>query len=256
MTQAEKAKAFRALHIKGTPIVLYNIWDAGSAKAVAASGAKALATGSWSVAAAQGYDDGEKLPLEFLTRIVDRITATVDLPLSVDLEGGYAVEPEGVARAVQTVIQAGAIGINFEDRVVGGEGLNPIDAQTQRIAAIRTASEDSGVPIFINARTDLFLQSEGADHKKHITEALERAEAYSSAGADGFFVPALIDPDLVTKVCEAVTLPVNAMALPGAPTETELAKLGVGRISYGPYPYRKAMAALEDRCKTESGRQT
>jgi 2-methylisocitrate lyase-like PEP mutase family enzyme len=124
MNQAEKAKAFGALHRKGNPVVLYNIWDAGTAKAVTDAGAKALATGSWSVAAAQGYGDGEKIPLEALVAVTRQITAVNDLPLSVDFEGAYSTEPAGAAANVAKLIDAGAVGINFEDRVVGGSGLH------------------------------------------------------------------------------------------------------------------------------------
>jgi len=124
MNQADKAKAFAALHQKGKPVVLYNIWDAGTAKAVAEGGAKALATGSWSVAAAQGYADGQKLPMAVLIDTARAIAASTDLPLSVDFEGAYSEEPEGAAANVAKVMEAGAIGINFEDQIVGGNGLH------------------------------------------------------------------------------------------------------------------------------------
>ena len=141
MNQADKAKAFEALHRKGTPVVLYNIWDAGTAKAVAEGGAKALATGSWSVAAAQGYADGQKLPMDVLIATARSIAASSDLPLSVDFEGAYSEEPDGVAANVAKVIDTGAIGINFEDQVVTGSGLYPIDRQAARIRAIRAMRE-------------------------------------------------------------------------------------------------------------------
>ncbi len=131
MNQAEKAKAFGALHQKGNPVVLYNIWDAGTGKAVSDAGAKALATGSWSVAAAQGYADGEKIPLEALVATVRSITAANDLPLSVDFEGAYSTEKAGAAANAARLIDAGAVGINFEDQVVGGSGLHPIDKQAR-----------------------------------------------------------------------------------------------------------------------------
>jgi 2-methylisocitrate lyase-like PEP mutase family enzyme len=252
MTQTERAHAFRALHVKGDPVVLYNIWDAGSAKAVSEAGARALATGSWSVAAAQGYDDGEAIPLDFLLRIVTRIVATVSLPLTVDFEGGYAEAPEGVAENTRALLRAGAIGMNFEDRVVKGAGLYPIETQMRRIGAIRAAGEELGVPLFINARTDTFLNASRPDHSAHIDAALERCAAYAKAGADGFFVPGLIAPDLIERVCKASTLPINVMFATGAPSAEELARLGVARISHGPRPFRQAMAALTERCKAET----
>lgn len=249
MTQAERARSFRALHVKGDPVVLYNIWDAGSARAVAAAGARALATGSWSVASAQGYEDGEAIPLDFLARIVARIVASAGLPLTVDFEGGYAVEPEALVANATTILRAGAIGVNFEDRVVHGEGLYPIDVQARRIAALRAAGEASGVPWFINTRTDVFLASERAAHAGLIDAALARAAAYAAAGADGFFVPGLVDADLIGRVCAGCTLPVNVMASADTPPADTLARLGVARISHGPRPFRQAMAALTERCR-------
>ena len=157
MSQVEKAERFAALHQKGDPIVLYNIWDAGGAKALADAGAPAVATGSWSVAAAHGFDDGEDIPLDLVLTIVARICASVDVPVSVDFEGGYAADPTEAAENVRKVMHAGAIGINFEDRVVKGEGLYPVSEQAARIAAIKAMAAEEGVPLFLNARTNLFL---------------------------------------------------------------------------------------------------
>jgi len=245
MTQSEKAQRFAALHVKGDPLVLYNIWDAGSAAAVAKAGAKAVATGSWSVAAAQGFGDGQALPLELLETIVGRIAASVDVPLTVDFEGAYAAEPEGVTRNVARILAAGAIGINFEDQVVGGEGLYPIDTQAARVAAARKAGDEAGVPLFVNARTDLFLkEKDAARHGDLVAEALDRAAAYQDAGASGFFVPGLSDLVLLKQVCDGTALPVNGMKIAEAPTIGELAAQGVSRISHGPAPYWQAMKDL------------
>ncbi|PCK85805.1 phosphonomutase [Rhizobium sophoriradicis] len=246
MNQTEKARAFGALHQKGNPIVLYNIWDAGTAKAVAEAGAKALATGSWSVAAAHGYADGEKLPMSVLVETAKSIADFVDLPLSVDFEGAYSAEPEGAAANVARLVEAGAVGINFEDRVVAGEGLYPVESQAGRIRAIRAMADGKDIPFFINARTDLFLaESDLAKHAGLVDEAIERGRAYAAAGGNGFFVPGLIDPGLIEKICAASSLPVNLMMRAGAPDVKTLARLGVGRISYGPGPYRSMMDKLK-----------
>ncbi|MEM1047966.1 MAG: isocitrate lyase/phosphoenolpyruvate mutase family protein [Pseudomonadota bacterium] len=253
MTQAKKAETFNALHVRGDPVVLYNIWDAGGAAALAKAGAPAVATGSWSVAAAQGYGDGEAIPLDFLVRIVERITASVEVPVSVDFEGAYAAEPETAAANVTQLLNAGAIGINFEDQVVGGSGLHALDKQVNRIAAIRQAAVAAGVPLFINARTDLFLKDrDRADHKGLVAEALERGSAYAEAGASGFFVPWLADPDLIGQVCQAVPLPVNVMAAQGVPSKSDLAAVGVARISHGPGPYFDAIKTLTERYQSLS----
>lgn len=248
-SSVEKAETLRALHVPGTPVVLYNIWDAGSAGAVAKAGAKALATGSWSVAEAQGFRDGEALPLEFLFAIVERIVATNDLPLTVDFEGGYAIAPEEVTLNVERLISAGAVGLNFEDRVVKGKGLHTITEQAARVAAVRAAGDHTGIPLVINARTDLFLQSKSEDHASHIAEALERAAAYAEAGGDSFFVPGLSDPDLIQKVCADCPLPVNVMLRDVNAQIALLAALGVGRISFGPTPYAVAMKAITEQAK-------
>lgn len=247
MSQNDKARAFTALHVKGDPLILYNIWDAGSAKAVADGGARALATGSWSVAAAHGFGDGQKIPLDLLTTVAERIASAVDLPLSVDFEGAYSNDPRGAAENVGRVLDAGAIGINFEDQMVGGDGLHAITDQSARIAAIRQAAEKKGVPLFINARTDLFLkEGDRSLHAGLLAEAKDRASAYADAGASGFFAPGLIDEALIEDLCAATALPVNIMAMTAAPDAKRLGACGVARISHGPGPYRAAMARLQE----------
>tara|TARA_R110002049_G_scaffold140930_7_gene302379 strand:+ start:31307 stop:32068 length:762 start_codon:yes stop_codon:yes gene_type:complete len=244
MTQQDKAQMFAALHQKGVPLVLYNVWDAGSARAVSGAGAAAIATGSWSVAAAQGYEDGQALPLPALLRTAAEIVRAVDLPVSIDFEGGYAVDPAGLGENTRALVQTGAIGLNFEDQVVGGSGLHDLDVQVARIAAIRAAADAEGVALFINARTDLFLQSKPEDHAHHVAAALMRARAFAEAGANGVFVPGLADAGLIAQVCAQSDLPVNVMKSPAAPDISALAACGVARISHGPFPYRDAMKAL------------
>ncbi len=245
MHQKEKAAHFASQHVPGKPIVLYNIWDAGGAVALEKAGAEAVATGSMSVAAAQGYADGEQIPLAFLLSIVARIVAATTVPVSVDFEGAYASDPKQVAQNIARLIETGAIGLNFEDQVVGTKDLYSRADQAARIKAARSAADSSGIPLFINARTDLFLKSgpEG-DHRALIPEALERARAYADAGAHGFFVPMLSDPDLIAEVCAQSPLPVNVMSRIGAASTSSLAALGVARQSFGPAPYFKAMKDL------------
>jgi 2-methylisocitrate lyase-like PEP mutase family enzyme len=137
MNQTEKAKRFAELHVKGAPLLLYNAWDAGSAKSIVEAGAPAIATSSWAVAEAQGYRDGEAIPIEFAEQIVARIAATVDLPVTVDFEGGYSDDDDELASNVARLLDLGVVGINFEDRVVKGSGLYDIARQAERIAVIR-----------------------------------------------------------------------------------------------------------------------
>lgn len=245
--QSEKAARFRALHEAGqAPLVLYNAWDAGSARAVAQAGAGAVATSSWAVAAAQGYEDGEAIPLDLAARIAGRIASVTDLPVTADVEGGYAEAPDQVAANIARFVEAGVVGINFEDRRVHAEGLYGMTEQVERIAAVRRASDDFGVSIFINARTDLFFGARGdVPPSELMAEALDRAAAYASAGADGLFVPGLADASLIAELCATVDIPVNIMVGETTPPLESLAGLGVRRISFGPGPYIAAMEGVK-----------
>jgi 2-methylisocitrate lyase-like PEP mutase family enzyme len=248
MNQTDKAKRFAELHVKGRPLLLYNAWDAGSAQSILAAGAQAIATSSWSVAEAQGYRDGEAISIAIAEQIVARIAATIDAPVTVDFEGGYSDDDGELAGNVSRLLDLGVIGINFEDRVVKGSGLYDIGRQARRIAAIRKAAENKGIDLFINARTDVFfVHSEHA--AKAVSEALDRAKAYSAVGASGFFVPGLVDDALIGRICESVSLPVNVMVMEGVPSNARLAALGVARISYGPIPYIRATKALEQEAR-------
>jgi 2-methylisocitrate lyase-like PEP mutase family enzyme len=242
---------FAALHVPGDPVVLYNVWDVGSALAVVAAGAKALATGSHPVGDAAGFGDGEKVPLDYAFANARRIVAATSLPLSVDFEGAYSVDPEVGAANMQRLAATGAVGCKFEDQVIGGEGLHPLDLQCRRIAAARRALGDA---FFINARTDLFLKAKPADHDAALVDqAIERGKAFADAGASGFFIPRLGDLRLVERVVKAVPLPINAIAYPGAPSKAEWASAGIARISHGPFPHRALMAQLTELAKAAIG---
>ena len=239
--------AFAALHVPGNPVVLYNVWDAGSAKAVAAAGAKALATGSHPVADANGWPDGEQVPLDFALANAARVVGAVYLPVSVDFEGAYAVDPHANGANLARLAATGAVGCNFEDQVVGGEGLHPLPLQARRIAAMRKAVGDA---FFINARTDLFLKHAPETHDAAmLDEAIERALAFADAGASGFFAPRLGDLRLVEKLVKASPIPVNAIAFPGGPSRAEWASAGIARISHGPFPHRALMKQLEEAAR-------
>jgi 2-methylisocitrate lyase-like PEP mutase family enzyme len=252
MNQSEKAECFAGLHVKGRPMLLYNAWDAGSAKAILAAGAQAIATSSWSVAEAQGYRDGEAIPIALAEQIVGRIAATVDVPVTVDFEGGYSEDDDELAGNIARLIDLGVIGVNFEDRVVRGTGLYDIARQAERIAAIRETAGQQGVNLFINARTDVFFEH-GDDAAGAVPEALERAKAYTAAGASGLFVPGLVDTALIGRIVESTSLPVNVMVMDGVPSNDRLAELGVARISYGPIPYIVALKTLEQETRTVLG---
>jgi 2-methylisocitrate lyase-like PEP mutase family enzyme len=238
---ASKFETFAALHVPGNPVVLYNIWDAGSALAVAAAGAKALATGSHPVADANGWPDGQQVPIDFALANAKRIADAVELPLTVDFESAYAVDPDEAGANVARLAETGAIGCNFEDQVIGGDGLHPLALQVRRIAAIRKAAGDR---FFINARTDLFLKTQTYDDAL-VGQVIERGKAFADAGANSFFVPRLADPNQIERVVREVPLPLNVIAFPGAPDKSVWASAGVARISHGPFPHRALMKTLE-----------
>jgi 2-methylisocitrate lyase-like PEP mutase family enzyme len=241
---SEKARLFAALHKPGEPLILYNAWDAGSAKVIAEAGAKAIATGSFSVAGAHGFDDREALPLDLALANAERIVAAVDLPVTIDFEGGYAVEPQAVAENMARLAGTGAVGSNFEDQIVGGESLYQVEQQAARIRAARATV---GPDFFINARTDIFLKAARETHDEVLVDAaLARGRAYAEAGASGLFLPGLVAESLIERACRASTLPVNIMNMIGAPEATRLAALGVARISHAGGPWRLAMKALKE----------
>ena len=242
---ASKYETFAALHVPGDPVILYNIWDVGSALAVAGAGAKALATGSHPVADANGWPDGQQVPLEFALANARRIAAAIDVPLTVDFESAYSTDPEEGGANVARLKETGAVGCNFEDQVIGGEAVHPLDLQAKRIAAIRHAV---GGDFYINARTDLFLKTQTYDDAL-VDRVVERGKAFADAGASGFFVPRLADPTQVERVVREVPLPLNLIAFPGAPDKKLWADAGVARISHGPFPHRALMAKLTEMAR-------
>lgn len=233
---------FRRLHVPGDPLILVNIWDAGSARAVANAGAKAIATGSYGVAEALGHTDGEDLSLDDALSNLARIRRVTTLPVTIDMEAGYGDDPAAVGASVAQARAAGAAGINMEDRLPGHTALLPIaDA-----AARYRAAAASG--LFVNARCDMFRgRDAAADGDALVTATLERARAYADAGASGLFVPFLADARLIGAICDASPLPVNILRSPAAPSHAALAALGVARISHGHLPWAAAMAWLGDQ---------
>lgn len=237
---------FAALHVPGDPVVLYNVWDAGSAKVVAEAGGKAIATGSHPVADALGMADGEQVPLDLVFANARRVVGAVDLPVTIDFESAYSADPDEGGANVARLKETGAVGCNFEDQVVGGDGLHPIALQSRRIAAIRRAA---GNDFFLNARTDARLK----DPEASIDHIIERGKAFADAGASGFFVPRLADPREVEQVVREVPLPLNLIAFPGAPDKAVWAAAGCARISHGPFPLRALMERFKAMAEAAIG---
>ncbi|HEX6524513.1 MAG TPA: isocitrate lyase/phosphoenolpyruvate mutase family protein [Streptosporangiaceae bacterium] len=229
--QAERATRFRALH-RGAVLVLPNAWDAASAALIEAAGAAAIATTSAGVSWAMGAPDGHGLGRQCMTEAVTRIVRAVSVPVSADIEGGYGPGASDVSDTVRAVIEAGAVGINLEDSPgADGEPLLAVSAQAERIAAARAAADSAGVDLFINARTDVYLLGVG-DPGHRPGDVRARAQAYADAGADGLFVPGLIDLGTIAALASG-PLALNVMAGPGAPAVRELAAAGVARVSVG-----------------------
>jgi 2-methylisocitrate lyase-like PEP mutase family enzyme len=223
----DKTNILRALHAPGTVLVLPNAWDVATARLAEDAGAAAVATTSAGVAWSLGAPDGDHLGRDLAADLVARIAAAVSVPVSADIEGGYAADPGGVAETVRAIVDAGASGVNIED--AGGDGLRPAGEQADRLAAAREAATAAGVPLYINARTDTYLRA--VDNP--LAATLDRAAAYLAAGADGIFVPGVVDPETIAALAAGIDAPLNIMAGPGSPPVADLAKLGVTRVSVG-----------------------
>jgi 2-methylisocitrate lyase-like PEP mutase family enzyme len=245
MNRRAKADALRAMHHEPALLVLVNAWDAVSARTIAsAPGCRALATASWSIAAARGVEDGERLSREEMIAAVATVAGAVGVPVSADLEAGYGATPAEVAATIEAAIAAGAVGCNLEDGDDdGADPLRPAAEHAERVAAAREAGARAGVPLVINARTDVFLRGVG-DPADRVEHALQRGRAYAEAGGDCIFVPGATDPGDLRRLVAGMGVPVSVLALPGGPSPAELHELGVARMSLGPGSLGIAMAAL------------
>jgi len=218
------AADFHALHQGPEVLRLPNAWDAASARIIESAGAKAIATSSAAVAWAHGFADGHHLPVSKLVATIEEIARVVSAPITADAEGGYADNPADAAQNIVALMRAGAVGINIED------GRESHELHVRKVAAVRAAAEREGVKLFINARTDVWLKQLVAPEAA-LEEGVRRGKALRDAGADGFFVPMLIDADALATIVREVGLPVNAMARPGLPDAARLQEIGVRRLS-------------------------
>lgn len=244
MTQRQKAEAFRKLHDRSKILVLPNAWDVASAKIFEAAGFRAAATTSSGVANSLGYPDGEAVSRDEMLDVIRRIARSLSVPLSADIEAGYASGLEGLTATIRAAIDAGAVGINLEDSMKGGaNGLFPVETAVARIKAVRETATAAGVPIVINARTDVFLHAIG-DKSARFDQTVSRADAYLAAGADCIFVPGPTNAELIGGLASLIKGAINVMVLPGMPSAPELEKLGVARVSTGGGPARAALTAL------------
>jgi 2-methylisocitrate lyase-like PEP mutase family enzyme len=240
----DKAGRLRALH-HGSILVLPNAWDAASARLFEAEGFEAIGTTSAGVAATLGYGDGGLVPPREMIEAVARIARAVDVPVTADIEHAYGTTPDAVAEIVLRVIAAGAVGINIEDCVPGASDLVPLSLQADKIGAIVKAAATAGVRVVINARTDGLLRAMGAPELRLAT-AIERGKAFLAAGADCVFVPGVRDADSIAAIVQGIGGPVNVLAVAGTPPISELARLGVARVSLGSGPMRASLAVVRD----------
>lgn len=252
-TQIERAEAFRKMHHAGRLLILPNAWDAVTAKLYEQEGFGAIGTTSAGIASALGYPDGEVIPLEENLAVCRRIAERVAVPVSFDIEAGYAACVAGLKETIGKVLQAGAAGINIEDRIMPGCGgghsstLAGVDTQCERIAAIREAANTAGVPLVINARTDVILAT-GAAREEQLAEAVARGNAYHAVGADCVFVP---DTDVLGEaqigyLARELHAPLNLIAGGRTPSVQRLEELGVARLSFGPRAMRVTLQLLRD----------
>jgi 2-methylisocitrate lyase-like PEP mutase family enzyme len=207
-------------------LLLANCWDAGSARLLESLGARALATTSAAVAWSHGYRDGDALPIACLLATVREISRATSAPLTVDIEGGYASEPAAVGELVAALIDAGAVGINLED------GASPVALLAAKVARVKQVVARSGVDLFVNARTDVYLKGL-VPGPRRVAEVLARAASYREAGADGLFVPGVVDRESIGALAAGAGVPLNVMVRPEVPPAAELATLGVRRLSAG-----------------------
>lgn len=247
MTIQEKAELFHSLHHGPAVLVLANAWDVASARIVEEAGATAVATTSAGVAWSLGTADGHHLARDQAVALVARVAGAVRAPVTADIENGFASSASGVGETIGLVLEAGAVGVNIEDGT--SSGLLSIEELAERIAAARSAAATAGVRLFINARTDMYLRSVG-DPDVRLKTTIERAAAYVAAGADGVFVPGVLDSSTLSTLVRDIDAPLNVLAGPGAPPVSALAELGVARISVGS-AISQAAYALVRRSATE-----
>jgi len=246
---AKKAERLKQLHHGPKILVMANAWDAISARIVEEAGFPAVATTSAGVAAMLGYPDGERLTREEMLGMVARVARVVKVPVTADMEAGYGTTPAEMAETARAVVEAGAVGLNLEDVTGDGESSQvAMKLQVEKIGAMREASASAGVPLVINARTDVYLMPVGPEATR-FERTVERLRAYAKAGAGCVFAPGVKDPETIGKLVKAVEAPLNILMMPGMPNLNELEKLGVARASIGSGLARAALGTARKIAK-------
>jgi len=243
-TQAELARQFFALHDGRKTLVLPNAWDVASARIFEEAGFPAIGTTSAGIANALGYPDGQKISRSEMLAVVHRIAVAVGIPVTADMEAGYGAKPKEVAETAREVIEAGAVGMNLEDTIDDRPDLlAELSLQKEKIRAVVETSARAGVPLVLNARTDVFLASIGAPETR-LAHTIERLNAYRDAGAQCLFAPGVKDKETIAQLVNGVHGPLNILATAGSPLVAELEKFGVARVSVGSGPMRATLGLI------------
>ena len=247
--QSQKAKAelFRALHHNGKMLVLPNIWDTLGAALLENLSYPAIATASASIAFANGYDDGENIPFTDLLILLKKITASVNIPVTADIESGFANTNTELQKNIELLIETGIVGINLEDSDKKNNKLFPIEIQCERINLIKKVATETGIPLFINARTDVYLKGKDfVNDEEKLNETVKRGKAYINTGADCFFPVLMTQKAAIQNLIAELNRPINIIAIAGAPDLKTLNEMGVARVSLGPGFLKIAIRTMKD----------
>ena len=239
--QEKKAQIFKSLHTSGKLLILPNIWNPIGARILEARGFPAAATASSAISASLGYEDSEKIKLSTLIDILFRIAKSVEIPVTADIESGFADSIPELKETILQVIDSGVVGINIEDSVVEGEALRPVDEQCERIAAVRDISDRQGIYLIINARVDSFLSNTFQTSEEKIEDTVIRAKAYTRAGVDCIYPIGPGDRETLEILRSLITLPINILATPKTEPLNVLQEIGINRVSFGPFIFRSCL---------------
>ena len=244
--QPEKANVLNKLHHNGKILVLPNIWDPLGALLLESLGYAAVATASASIAFSNGYPDGEKIPIQELLHILRKIINSVTIPVTVDIESGYATNNAKLKENIKMLLDAGVAGVNFEDTNKDDKTIIPIEAQCEKLSLVRNTASEMGVPLFINARTDVYLKANDLSDDEKLSETIRRGKAYKNSGADCFYPIFLKEEIAMENIVKEVGLPINILMLPGIPDFETLKIIGVARLSLGPGFLKTSINAMKD----------
>ena len=240
------AEDFKKMHSKDDLLILPNAWDVASAVIFEKTGFKAIGTTSAGVAHSLGYSDGQKISKKDLLYLVEKLIQRITIPLTVDIEGGYGTTVKEIANNVRQIIQMGAVGINFEDSTSESiNSLSSISVQSDKLKAITSIKKDLGINFFINARTDVYWLSIG-DKEKRLQLAIDRANAYIEAGADGIFIPGNLTKDTLKDLVKSIDAPLNVLPSKTNYSIHDLKNIGVTRMSLGSGPVRSSLAIIRE----------